>query len=263
MCAAFALLMALVLPLRADAQERELVVSIAASLADVMDELADRYRAEAHVVLRVNTGGSNTLARQIVEGAPVDVFISADEAQMDVVETARRVVPGSRRALLANALVIVVPVESSGGSNGPPLPIHSARDLAAARIRRVAMGNPESVPAGVYGRRWLQHIGVWPAVAPKVVPLPTVRAALSAVQESRVDAGIVYATDARVTRAVRVALTAPDGEAPAIVYPVAAIRGAREQAAARFLAWLREDSATRVFIRAGFRPVPSMRTPVG
>lgn len=251
--AAFALSMVLVLPLRADAQGRELVVSVAASLADVMDELADLYRAEAHVELRVNIGGSNTLARQIVEGAPVDVFISADEAQMAVVEQADRIVPGSRVDLLANALVIIVPASQDARGSGAL----SAGDLAAPGVRRVAMGNPHSVPAGVYGRRWLERIGLWSAIEPKVVPLPTVRAALAAVQEARADAGIVYATDARTTMAVRVAAVAPDAEAPRVVYPAAAVRGSREQEATRLLAWLRGDTAMRVFLRAGFRPAGS------
>lgn len=251
---ALASVIALGITLSARAQEAELVVSAAASLADVMAELSTMYRADAGVEVRVNTGGSNTLARQIVEGARVDVFISADEAQMNVVEQAGRVVSGSRADLLANALVIVVPSDSS-------VRVSSARDLAGPGVRRVAMGNPESVPAGVYGRRWLERAGVWPAVAPKVVPLPTVRAALSAVQEWRVDAAIVYATDARVANAVRVALVAPGEDAPVVVYPAATIRGAREQAAARFLAWLREDAAMRVFIQAGFKPATSLGTP--
>jgi len=234
------------------AQEAELVVSAAASLADVMTELATLYRDEAHVALRVNTGGSNTLARQIVEGARVDAFVSADQTQMDVVDAADRIVPGSRTDLLTNTLVIVVPGSPSGGSNEQLSTINNVRELAAPGIRRVAMGNPDSVPAGVYGRRWLERVGVWPAVSAKVIPLATVRAALSAVQEGRVDAGIVYATDVRGANAVRLAATATNDEAPAVVYPAAAIRGAREQAAVQFLAWLRSDAASQVFRRAGF-----------
>lgn len=233
------------------AQHGELVVSAAASLADVMDELVRLYRADVQVELRINTGGSNTLARQIVEGARVDVFISADAAQMDAVEKAGRLVPGSRADLLSNAIVVIVPAASAAGGTATTMTV---RELASPAIRRVAMGNPNSVPAGVYGRRWLETIGVWSQIAPKVVPLPTVRAALSAVQEGRVDAGIVYATDARVTEGVRVALVAPDTEAPDVVYPAAAVRGAREAAAARFLAWLRGASARQVFVRAGFKP---------
>jgi molybdate transport system substrate-binding protein len=230
------------------ADSRVLVVSAAASLADVMRELTTKYRDEAGVELRVNTGGSNTLARQIVEGARVDVFLSADAAQMDVVEKAGRLLPGSRSDFVANALVVIV-------SSDTPAPVSRVDDLAGAGVRRIAMGNPASVPAGVYGRRWLETSGLWPRVSPKVVPLPTVRAALAAVQEGRADAGIVYATDARTTSAVRVALVAPDGEAPAVVYPAAVIRGSREEPAARLLAWLRGATAMRVFTAAGFRTV--------
>lgn len=230
------------------AQRTALVVSAAASLADVMSTLTTTYRDEAGVELRVNTGGSNTLARQIVEGARVDVFLSADAAQMDVVEQAGRLVPGSRADVVANALVVIVPEDA-------PAAVTRAADLAGAGVRRIAMGNPASVPAGVYGRRWLEKVSLWTQVSPKVVPLPTVRAALAAVQEGRADAGIVYATDARVTSAVRVALVVPDDEAPAVVYPAAAIRGSQEEAAARFLSWLRGPTAMRVFTDAGFRTV--------
>jgi molybdate transport system substrate-binding protein len=239
---------------RAGVEQAELVVSAAASLADVMTELAALYRDEAQVALRVNTGGSNTLARQIVEGARVDVFLSADGAQMDIVESAGRLVPGSRADLLTNALVVVAPAERSSE-------LRTTRDLTSPEVRRVAMGNPQSVPAGVYGRRWLERVGIWPLVEPKVVPLPTVRAALSAVEEGRVDAGIVYATDARAATSARVVITAPQGEAPAIVYPVAAIRGDREQAAGRLLAWLHGDRAARVFVRAGFGIAAASRSP--
>lgn len=237
--------------LSATGRDGELLVSAAASLTDVMAELSAAYRAERGTELRVNSGGSNTLARQIVEGAKVDLFISADDAQMDVADRAGRLVAGSRTALLSNSLVVIVPAAGPGGSKDSPL--RTMRDLAAASVRRVAMGNPESVPAGVYGRRWLEQIGLWARVAPKVVPLPTVRAALSAVQEGRVDAGIVYATDARTTNGVRVAVVAADGEAPSVVYPAAIVRGGREEESARLLTWLRGETATRVFTHAGFR----------
>lgn len=241
----------------APAQDAELVVSAAASLSDVMTELTTLYLAESRVALRVNSGGSNTLARQIVEGAGVDVFISADEAQMEVAEQAGRLVPGSRSNLVSNALVVIVPTQGMAGASS--LRVTAAKDLTRPGVRRIAMGNPESVPAGVYGRRWLEALGLWATVRQKVVPLPTVRAALSAVQEGRADAGIVYATDARVTPDVRVAMTVPAGEAPAIVYPAAAVRGPREAPARQFLVWLRGGAAQAVFMRAGFGPVAPAR----
>lgn len=247
--AVLALVLACLWPCRAGAQDTELVVSAAASLTDVMRELADRYRAETGVILRINSAGSNTLARQIVEGAGVDVFLSADEAQMDIVEGAGRVVAGTRTDVLLNTLVVVVP---AGGEERARL--STPGDLAGPGVRRVAMGNPASVPAGVYGRQWLESLGLWARVAPRVVSLPTVRAALAAVEEGRVDAGIVYATDARSTTAVRVAMTVPVAGAPRIVYPAAAIRGAHEARAATLVRWLHGEAAMEIFRRAGFRP---------
>jgi molybdate transport system substrate-binding protein len=252
--AVLALVLACLWPCRAGAQDTELVVSAAASLTDVMRELAARYRAETGVILRINSGGSNTLARQIVEGAGVDVFLSADEAQMDVVERADRLVPGTRSDVLSNGLVVIVPAGGAAGAQ-----VSAPADLAGPGIRRIAMGNPASVPAGVYGRQWLESLGLWARVAPRVVSLPTVRAALAAVQEGRVDAGLVYATDARTTTAVRVAMEVPVAEAPRIVYPAAAIRGAHEAAAAALVRWLHDEAAMEIFRRAGFRPAAPRR----
>ena len=222
-----------------------LTVSAASSLADVLTDLGKRYEQLTGVRVQINPAASNTLARQIVEGAPVDVFISADETQMSVAEQSGRIAQGSRVALLSNHLVVIVP-------NDSPIVAGRPADLAAARVRRVAIGQPESVPAGVYARRWLQRIGLWESVQPKTVPLPTVRAALAAVREGRVDAGVVYATDVRVTKDVRVVYEVPASDAPAIVYPAAAVAGPHEAEARRFLAFLQSAEARQVFAAAGF-----------
>jgi molybdate transport system substrate-binding protein len=222
-----------------------ILVSAASSLTDVLAELARRYEAAGGDQVMVNAGASNTLARQIVEGAPVDLFISADEAQMDLVERAGRLLPGSRVALLRNRLVVIVPASSRTVVAGP-------RDLTSASVRRIAIGNPEGVPAGVYARSWLERLGLWSALRPKVVPLPTVRAALAAVRESRADAGIVYATDVRNETGVRVAFEPPSTEAPVVVYPAAIVRGPRQDAAKRFLEYLQSDAAAAMFESAGF-----------
>lgn len=227
-----------------EASRERILVAAAASLSDVMRDLAAAYEAETGVDVSVTTAGSNTLARQIVAGAPVDVFLSADQAQMDVVQQAGRIAAGSRRALLSNALVVIVPRGEA--------PVGSARGLAAARVRHVAMGNPDSVPAGVYGRRWLEGLGLWDAVSSRVVPLPNVRAALAAVREGRAEAGIVYATDAKTTNEVTVTLRVPEAEAPAVVYPAAVVAGGREAAAGAFVAWLRGPTARARFEQAGF-----------
>ena len=222
-----------------------LVVSVAASLNDALAEIAGLYRAATGVSVALNTGGSNTLARQIVEGARVGVFISADNIQMDIVEKAGRVVPGTRTRLLTNELAVVVP--------------HDARatitltQILEGRVTRVAMGEPSSVPAGVYGRRWLEAQKAWDRISPKVVPFPTVRAVLSAVEAGRVDAGIVYRTDA-LTSNVRVIaqIAAKDHPYLDIVQPAAVIAGPEAAEGRRFLEFLKGPQARAVFTKRGF-----------
>ncbi|MGE0359471.1 MAG: molybdate ABC transporter substrate-binding protein [Vicinamibacterales bacterium] len=233
-------------PARAEqARPAPIVVSVAASLADVMSDLARRHEQATGQPVRLNVGGSNFLARQIVEGASADVFVSADEAQMDVAEHAGRLVPGSRAPLLTNRLVVV-------GRPGGGLVVRDAAALAGDAVRRVALGNPDSVPAGVYARRWLEGRGIWAQVAPKVVPTVTVRAALAAARAGRVDAAVVYATDAATEPLLPVLLAVPAGETPPIVYPVAVVAGRRQDAAARFVTFLRSPAAAAVFAAAGF-----------
>ena len=174
------------------AQPPGLVVSVAASVYDALDEIAGLYRAATGVTVALNPGGSNALARQIVEGAKAGLFLSADEIQMDAVEKAGRIVPGTRTRLLTNELAIVAPQSEK------TLTLAQVLD---GRIARLAMGEPGAVPSGVYGRRWLEHEKAWSRLESKVVPFPTVRAVLSAVEAGRVDAGIVYRTDAMSGRA--------------------------------------------------------------
>src|SRR5687767_5291509 len=150
-----------------------LVVSVAASMNDALAEIAGLYRAATGVSVALNTGSSNTLARQIVEGARAGLFLSADDIQMDVVEKAGRLVPGTRTRLLTNELAVIVP---------PDAPASFSLDrLLAGEVSRLAMGEPSAVPAGVYGRRWLEAQKAWERLSPKVIPFPTVRAVLSAV----------------------------------------------------------------------------------
>lgn len=237
---------AAVVGLAALLQPATITVSVATSLVDVLAHLAKRYEAASGTRVAVNAAASNTLARQIVEGAPVDLFISADEAQMALVANAGRLVAGSHVPLLSNQLVIVVPREGRARVGQPT-------DLATSAVRRVAMGHPDAVPAGVYGRQWLETQGLWKGVQPKVVPLPSVRAALAAVREGRVDAAIVYATDARSAPDVRVVYAVPPADAPRIVYPAAVVSGPRPREAARFLAYLQSAEARAAFEAAGFR----------
>jgi molybdate transport system substrate-binding protein len=221
-----------------------LVVSVAASVNDALEEIAGLYRSATGVTVALNAGGSNTLARQIIEGAKAGLFLSADEAQMDLVEKAGRIVRGTRTRLLTNELAVVAPQTSKE--------LTLAR-VIEGRVNRLAMGEPAAVPAGVYGRKWLEHEGAWSRVERKVVPFPTVRAVLTAVEAGRVDAGIVYRTDASTAR-VRVvaALGAKEHPYLDIAYPVAVIAGPAEAEARRFLEFLKGPQARAVFDKRGF-----------
>jgi molybdate transport system substrate-binding protein len=232
--------------LDARAQNRALVVSVATSLFDTVTQIAQLYKRETGITVDINSGGSNTLARQIVEGADVGVFVSADEAQMDLVEKAGRLVPATRVRLLTNELAVIVPLESAVLLTLP--------QLLAGRVNHLAMGEPSAVPVGVYGRRWLEHEGAWAVLQPKVVPFPTVRAVLAAVEAGRVDAGIVYKTDVPSPPTVRVlvAITGKDHAYLNIVLPAAIVAGKSESEGRRFLQFLQSAQARAVFTKAGF-----------
>ncbi len=223
----------------------EVLVSAAASLTDALTALAADYEAEAGVHVVLNFGSSSGLARQIVNGAPVDVFLSADEAQMDTVARAGLIDEASRIDLLSNQLVVVMP---SGAA-----PVDLARALASSPVRRLALANPEAVPAGVYAKRYLEAEGLWAAVASKVVPTLDVRSALAAVDSGSADAAFVYRTDAAVARSAVVVFEVPRASGPSIAYPAAMVRNAPHAVAARaWLAYLCGPHARTVFERFGF-----------
>ncbi len=228
------------------AQPPGLVVSVAASVYDALDEIAGLYRAVTGVAVAINPGGSNALARQIVEGAKAGLFVSADQRQMDAVETAGRIVPGTRTNLLTNELAVIVP--STAASN-----LTVVRILEGG-VARLAMGQPAAVPAGVYGRTWLEREGAWKRLEPKIVPFPTVTAVLSAVANGRVDAGIVYRTDAMSSNDVRMIARVSSKDHPYldISYPAAVIVGPHEADAKMFLEFLKGPAARAVFDRRGF-----------
>jgi molybdate transport system substrate-binding protein len=223
----------------------ELSVFAAASLTDALKEVAAAYESQSGDKLVFNFAGSNALARQIKEGAPADIFISADEIQMNDLAETRLIDPSTRVELLSNSLVIVVP-------NDGPAELTPAA-LGDRAIKRVALADPRSVPAGVYAREYLTKQGLWQAVEPKVVPTENVRAALAAVESGNVDAGIVYKTDAAISKAVKIAYEVPASDGPRISYPVAVLRETRNaEPAKRFLAYLKSEPALAIFKRFGF-----------
>lgn len=229
---------------RQPAANRQVVVSAAVSLTDALQQLAPIYQQATGERLVLNLGASNTLARQIRFGAGVDVFISADEAQLNAV--AMQIDPASRIDLLSNQLAVAT-------ADDRPRTLASARDLLDPAIRRIAIGDPAAVPAGVYAKQYLQSIGIWPDLAGKIVPTGSVRLALAAVESGGADAAIVYHTDVATSTHAREALLIPAAEGPRIAYPAALVRsGKNQEGGRRFLAFLQTPQATAVFTRAGF-----------
>lgn len=221
----------------------EVSVFAAASLADALTEIGSAWEAASGSRASFNFGASSDLARQIRAGAPADVFISADTAQMDRLEQEGLVRASDRHDLLANTLVVVVPQDSPARVTGP-------RDLAA--FRTIALADPQAVPAGAYARLWLQGLGLWDAIAPQVVPTLHVRAALAAVESGNAEAGVVYRTDAARSKRARVAFEVEPTQGPPIRYPVAPLATARGPATAAFVSYLRSPAARAVFVRHGF-----------
>jgi molybdate transport system substrate-binding protein len=245
---AFATLLAVLGPPDQRPVRRDLLVAAAASLGGIAPELTSALHESTGIDVRFNFAGSNTLARQIIEGARMDVFVSADEAQMDVVEKAGRLVAGSRVDVVGNQLVLITAESARPHLIRPD-------DLTTPSVRRVAMGDPAAVPAGVYGRRWLETIRLWSAVEPKVVPLPSSPAVVAAVAEGRADVGVVYVTDVTTRRGTHIAHRVSAGDAPRIVYPAAAITGGRIPLAKDFIEFLRSPRAQQIFAAGGFQPV--------
>ncbi len=231
----------------ADAARAPLLVSAAVSLTEALTECGRAFTAATGVPVRFNFGASNALARQIARGAPVDVFVSADEAQMHYAASADAIEPGTLAIVATNQLVIVVP-----GSRAPRWNNPSA--LVSRSVRRIAVGDPEAVPAGVYAKEWLQRVGLWEAAQSRLVPAATVRGALAAVSSGAADTGIVYRTDA-ASADVSVVFEVTGATAPAILYPAAVVRQSHDKAAARrFVQFLRGPAAQEILRRRGFGP---------
>jgi len=221
----------------------EPTVFAAVSLADALSEVGRAWQARSGQQATFNFGASSDLARQIRAGAPADVFFSADEAQMDSLQRHGLVSASARFDLLSNALVVVVP--EAGAAR-----IVEPRDLLG--VRTIALADPQAVPAGVYARAWLERIGLWDTLAPRVVPTLHVRAALAAVESGNVEAAVVYRTEAARSRRARVAYEVPLSEGPSIRYPVAPLAASTRPSAAAFVAYLRSPAARAVFVHHGF-----------
>lgn len=237
-----------------NAPRATIVVFAAASLTDSLKAIAADYEKQTGASVVFNFGASSTLARQIEEGAPADIFFSADEARMDALDRKGLLSPGTRSSRLSNTLVIVVATERGADIARP-------QDLASDKLKRLALAEPRTVPAGIYAKEFLQKAELWAAVEKKIIPTENVRAALAAVEAGNVEASIVYKTDAAISKRTKVAYEVPAADGPAISYPVAAIKESKQlDDARRFLKHLASDEAARVFERFGFIVRPPTAT---
>jgi molybdate transport system substrate-binding protein len=221
-----------------------LAVSAAASTREVLDQLTADFRQETGIAVTLNFGPSSALAKQIEEGGPAEVFLSADENWADYLERAGLV--ERRRDLLGNRLVVVVPA-------GSALKLGGLQELAARSIRLIALAGA-GVPAGEYARQALKKAAVWESIKKRVISGNDVRGTLAFVERGEVDAGVVYRTDAAVSQRVTIALEIPEMLHPPIRYPLVLVRHkVRRPESRRFYDFLGSERAATVFRRAGFQ----------
>jgi molybdate transport system substrate-binding protein len=238
-------LLFLLLTLAIPARAATVTVFAAASLTDALNTIGQTYEAKTGDKIAYNFAGSNVLARQIEQGAPADIFFSADEAQMGNLARAGLIDPATRKDVLKNQLVIIAPSDS-------PLHDFVPADLAKPDIQRIALAEPRAVPAGVYAKEYLTKLGLWSKVEGRVVPTANVRAALAAVESGNAEVGMVYKTDAKMSKSAKILYAVPLAAAPRITYPAALIKTSSGDAAKKFLAYLESPDAQAVFRRDGF-----------
>ncbi|WP_119458483.1 molybdate ABC transporter substrate-binding protein [Rhodospirillaceae bacterium SYSU D60014] len=246
------LLLALTL-MAVSARAAEILVFAAASTKDSIDEISERFAAEGHGAeghgqVIASFASSSTLAKQIENGAPADLYISADRRWMDYLAERDLIVADSRFNLLGNSLVLIAPRDTDWTIDlaaGAPL-------VEILGDSRLAMGDPDHVPAGRYGKAALQSLNVWSTIEPKLARAKDVRAALALVERGEAAAGIVYATDAAASDAVRVVDVFPATSHPEIVYPVAIVAGHDEPDVRALYRFLGGPEARAVFERYGF-----------
>lgn len=229
------------------AQPIELNVSAAVSLKDALGEIQKNYQAKnPNVKLIYNLGASGALQKQIEQGAPADIFISAAPKQMAEMAAKNLVNKATRKNLVENKLVLIVPQNSTLG-------LTKYEDLTKPNVKQISIGEPATVPAGQYAQEVLKKLGIWDDVKDKAVQAKDVRTVLAYVETGNVEAGIVYKTDAASSDKVKIAAMAPEGSHQPIVYPVAVLTATKQQKAAEdFLAYLTDPAGKAVFEKYGF-----------
>lgn len=229
---------------------RQITVASAISLKDAFLSMAQLYRERTGDSVNFSFGASGELMRQIEAGAPVDVFASAGQREMDDLESKALVEPGTRANFARNSLVIVAPARST-------LTLEAVGDLAQPAVKRISIGNPKTVPAGMYAQQMLIHAQLWQKLRPRLIFAENVRQVLDYVERGEVSAGIVYSTDVGIAHgSVQVAAQTPDGSYGPILYPIAAIKGSPHQRAARdFVRFVLAADGQRALKKFGFLPV--------
>ena len=236
-------------PVRAE----RVVVLAAASTAAAIEEVIARFDAGPGNRVVASYAGTPALARQIESGAPASLFLAANAAWMDYLEARGLIAPASRRALLGNRLVLVSTDDGAADDGAtPPAPLPPLDAAALPAEGRLAMGDPEHVPVGIYARQALEALGLWPALRGRIAPAADARAALALVARGEAPRGIVYATDAARGAGVRAVAAVPAALHETIVYPIALVRGRDSPLARRFLAFLTGPAGRAVFAGAGF-----------
>ncbi|MBV6623772.1 MAG: molybdate ABC transporter substrate-binding protein [Rivularia sp. (in: Bacteria)] len=231
-----------------NSQAIELTVSAAASMQDAMKEVAKAYQEEyPNTKITYNFASSGTLTQQIKQGAPVDIFISANEKFMDELDKNNLLLAETRRDLLKNNVVLIVRKKDNINN------ISRFQELTNPNIKRFSIGEPESVPAGQYAKQVLSNLKIYEQLKPKTVFAKDVRQVLAYVELGNVDAGIVYGTDAQISKQVKVVATASEDTHKAIIYPVAAIKRTKNpEVAKEFIQFLFSNSAREIFNKYGF-----------
>lgn len=226
---------------------RTITVSAAASLQDAFREIGQQYEARTGTRINFNFGASGALQKQIEAGAPVDVFASAGRTQMEWLASQELIAPASRRDFARNTLVLIVPADQAS-------PLKDFADLASAAVRRVAIGNPKTVPAGQYAQQALTRLGLWSQLQPRLVLAEDVRQVRDYVARGEVEAGLVYASDVRADDPrVRVVARAPADSHDPILYPIAVVRTSKQPAAAQaFVDAVVSDEGQRSLEKYGF-----------
>lgn len=226
---------------------QELTVSAAASLKDAMEAVKPLYEKDnPNLKLTYNFASSGSLQRQIEQGAPVDVFISASPKQMNALEEKGLLLESTRKDLLNNQMVLIVPKDSTAA-------VTKFKTLTSDSVKKIALGEPDSVPAGRYGKEILTFLGIFEKLKPKIVYAKNVRQVLNYVATGNVEAGIVYSSDTKVSDQVKIVETAPVGSHTPIVYPIAVLKDSpNSDIAKNFVAFMFTDVAGAKFTEYGF-----------